>query len=219
MTGSTATPAHAFEQQYAGVAKRAIDAEALVSAAINPISLRTTFANNPVAAQLKMVARMIAARAAFSQRRQIFFVQSGGWDFHDNLNTDQALRLKALGDALQSFYNATVELGVANEVSTFTASEFGRALQSNGRGSDHGWGGHQFVIGGAVQGQRIVGQFPRVALGGPEDAGQGRLIPSTPVDALAASLGRWMGVSNTDLSQALPNLSRFSAADLGLFAS
>ena len=162
-----------------------------------------------------MVARMIAARNALGQRRQIFYVMQGGYDFHDNLLSDQANKLKELSDAMAAFYQATASLGVANNVTTFTASEFGRALQSNGRGSDHGWGGHQFVMGGAVSGNRVYGQFPTVALGGPEDSGQGRLIPTTSVDEYAATLGRWFGVPDSTLPLVVPNLSRFSKPNLG----
>jgi uncharacterized protein (DUF1501 family) len=162
-----------------------------------------------------MVARMIAARAALGQRRQMFFVQHGGYDFHDNLMTDQGTKLRELGDAMAAFYQATAALGVDNQVTTFTASDFGRALQHNGRGSDHGWGGHHFVMGGAVQGNRVYGQFPTVALNGPEDSGRGALIPTTSVDEYAATLARWFGVSQSNLSLVLPNIGRFASSNLG----
>jgi uncharacterized protein (DUF1501 family) len=161
---------------------------------------------------------MIAARGALSQKRQIFYVAQGGYDFHDNLPADQARLLGELGDAMAAFYAATAALGVAQSVTTFTASEFGRALQSSGRGSDHGWGGHHFVMGGAVLGNRVYGSFPTVAIGGPEDSGQGRLIPSTSVDEYAATLARWFGVSDANLSTVLPNLGRFPKPNLGFLA-
>ena len=145
----------------------------------------------------------------------MFFIASGGWDFHDNLLEEQQERLLQLDGALSSLYAATTELGVANQVTTFTASEFGRALQSNGRGSDHGWGGHHFMIGGAVRGRRVYGTFPTVALRGPNDAGQGRLIPTTSVDQYAATLASWFGTSASDLGTILPNLGRFSGSNLG----
>jgi uncharacterized protein (DUF1501 family) len=209
---------HLMESQYSGIAKRAIENESLVTSALGGANINTPFADNGLAKQLKMVARMIKARASFTQKRQIYFVSAGGYDFHDNLLSEQSLRLQALSDGLKSFYDATVELGIERNVTTFTASEFGRALQSNGRGSDHGWGSHHFVVGGAVQGKRIVGQFPTVALDAPEDAGNGILIPTTAVDQMAGSLATWFGVPASNLADVLPNIGRFSSSNLGLFA-
>lgn len=211
----TETRAHLLEGELNRVAARAITSEAVVSSALSGVSLSTTFPATGIGRQLQMVARMIAARSALGQRRQMFFVQHGGYDFHDNLLTDQSARLRELGDAMAAFYQATAALGVANQVTTFTASDFGRALQHNGRGSDHGWGGHHFVMGGAVQGNRVYGQFPTTALNGPEDSGQGRLIPTTSVDEYAATLARWFGVSLSNLPTVLPNINRFASRDLG----
>lgn len=204
-----------LEAELNKISSRAIDTEAVVSNALGSASAVGTFPQSGLGRQLQMVARMIAARGALGQRRQMFFVQQGGYDFHDNLMVDQATKLRELGDAMAAFYQATAALGVANQVTTFTASDFGRALQHNGRGSDHGWGGHHFVMGGAVQGNRVYGQFPTVALNGPEDAGRGALIPSTAVDSYAATLARWFGVSVTNLPLVLPNIGRFASADLG----
>lgn len=204
-----------LEGELTKVSKRAIDTESVVSNALSGVNVTTSFPSTGLGAQLRMVARMIAARNALGQRRQIFFVQQGGYDFHDNLLTDHSARLSELGAAMAAFYQATVALGVANQVTTFTASDFGRALQHNGRGSDHGWGGHHFVMGGAVQGNRVYGNFPTVALNGPEDAGQGRLIPTTSVDEYAATLCRWFGVSLSNLPLVLPNIGRFASRDLG----
>lgn len=208
-----------LEGELTKVSKRAIDTESVVSNALSGVNVTTAFPSTGLGAQLRMVARMIAARSALGQRRQIFFVQQGGYDFHDNLLTDQSARLSELGAAMAAFYQATVALGVANQVTTFTASDFGRALQHNGRGSDHGWGGHHFVMGGAVQGNRVYGSFPTVALNGPEDAGQGRLIPTTSVDEYAATLCRWFGVSLSNLPLVLPNIGRFASRDLGFMGS
>ncbi|WP_439519117.1 DUF1501 domain-containing protein [Hydrogenophaga sp.] len=201
------------------ISSRAIDSEALVSNALNGVTAGGTFPATGLGRQLQMVARMIAARGALGQRRQMFFVQQGGYDFHDNLLTDQNLRLQELGDAMAAFYQATAALGVANQVTTFTASDFGRALQHNGRGSDHGWGGHHFVMGGAVQGNRVYGQFPTVALNGPDDSGRGALIPTTSVDEYAATLARWFGVSVSNLPTVLPNIGRFASRDLGFMGA
>jgi uncharacterized protein (DUF1501 family) len=211
----TQTRSHLLEAELNRVASRAITSEAVVSSALGGVSMSTTFPATGIGRQLRMVARMIAARSALGQRRQMFFVQHGGYDFHDNLLTDQAARLRELGDAMAAFYQATAALGVANQVTTFTASDFGRALQHNGRGSDHGWGGHHFVMGGAVQGNRVYGQFPTTALNGPEDSGQGRLIPTTSVDEYAATLARWFGVPLSNLPLVLPNINRFASRDLG----
>lgn len=211
----TESRAQLLESELNRVSARAISSEAAVSSALSGISVSTTFPATGIGRQLQMVARMIAARSALGQRRQMFFVQQGGYDFHDNLLTDQAARLRELGDAMAAFYQATAALGVANQVTTFTASDFGRALQHNGRGSDHGWGGHHFVMGGAVQGNRVYGQFPTVALNGPEDSGRGALIPTTSVDEYTATLARWFGVPLSSLPQVLPNITRFASRDLG----
>lgn len=197
------------------ISARAMSTESLVSSAVSGVTLPTAFPQTGLGRQLQMVARMIAARNGLGQRRQMFFVQQGGYDFHDNLLADQGTKLRELGDAMAAFYQATAALGVANQVTTFTASDFGRGLQHNGRGSDHGWGAHHFVMGGAVQGNRVYGQFPTVALNGPEDAGQGRLIPTTSVDEYAGTLARWFGVSLSNLPLVLPNIGRFASRDLG----
>ena len=204
---------HMLEQAYTTIGARSIATGQRAKEALASVpALSTVFPANGLAAQLRMVAQLIAARSGLGHRRQIFFVAQGGYDFHDNLLDNQALRLGELASAMAAFHEATVELGVASNVTTFTASDFGRGLQSNGRGSDHGWGGHHFVMGGAVNGNRLYGQWPTVALGGPEDIGQGRLLPTTPVDRYAATLARWFGASASDLTTVLPNLSRFVTA-------
>jgi uncharacterized protein (DUF1501 family) len=193
--------------------QRAITAQADLSAALAGVpALSTPFTQgNRLSAQLQMVARMIAARASLGLQRQVFFVTLGGFDLHDNLSTQHPILLGQLADALKSFADATNELGVADRVTTFTASDFGRTLTSNGDGSDHGWGSHHFALGGAVQGG-FYGQLPDAGLGGPQDISQGRLLPTMAVDQLAAALAGWMGVSATDqLSLIAPHLSAFDA--------
>lgn len=207
-----------LEKQINGIAARAIDAEVVVRNGLAGATMNTTFPSTSLGAQLRMAARMIAARSALGQRRQIFYVSAGGYDFHDNLLENQAGRLRELGDALAAFYQSTVDLGVAGNVTAFTASDFGRGLQSNGRGSDHGWGGHHFIVGGAVRGNRLYGSFPPVALNTAQDAGQGRLIPTTSVDEYAGTLAKWMGVGSADMATVLPNLGRFATPDLGFMA-
>jgi uncharacterized protein (DUF1501 family) len=215
----TESRAHLFENELTQVGARAIQADNVISSALaNTPALATPFpANNRLASQLAMVARMIAARERLGFKRQVFFVSMGGFDVHDNLPVDQPRLLGLVSQAMAAFYNATVELGVAQSVTSFTASDFGRALQFNGRGSDHGWGGHHFVCGGAVNGNRIAGTWPDVRLKSNDDAGQGRLIPTTSVDQYAAEMARWMGVASSELATVLPNLGRFSTSGLGLF--
>lgn len=215
----TESRSHLLENELNKISTRAISSESVVRNALSGVSAGATFPSTSLGRQLQLVARMIAARSALGQRRQIFFVQQGGYDFHDNLLSDQASKLQELGDAMAAFYAATAALGVANQVTTFTASDFGRALQHNGRGSDHGWGGHHFIMGGAVQGNRVYGSFPTVALNAAEDAGQGRLIPTTSVDQYAGTLSRWFGVSQSNLSTVLPNIGNFASSDLGFMGT
>jgi uncharacterized protein (DUF1501 family) len=130
-------------------------------------------------------------------------------------NGAHATLFQQLSQALNAFYNATVELGVANQVTTFTASDFGRTYSSNGSGSDHGWGNHQLIVGGAVQGGDIYGKMPTLTIGGPDDTGRGRWVPSTSVDEYSATLASWFGVSATNLPTVLPNIGRFAHPNLG----
>jgi len=206
-----------FEDEYNRVTARSIDANAALASALAASAAVTAVfpTGNTLADQLKMVARAIAARRALGARRQVFFVSLGGFDTHDFQLRDQPTLHSTLAAAVSAFYQATVELGVAEQVTTFTASDFGRTLTSNGDGSDHGWGSHHFVIGGAVKGGGIYGRFPTIALGTAEDVGSGRLLPSTSVDQYAATLGRWFGVSATDLSLVVPNIGNFSTTSLG----
>lgn len=208
-----------FEKEHAVITKRAIDAEvALSSALANAPALATAFPDTNLGKQLQMVARMIQSRDTLSNKRQVFFVQIGGFDLHDNLLSKHGLLLAEVANAMSAFYNATVEMGVASKVTTFTASEFGRTITSNGDGSDHGWGSFHFVLGGAVLGKRFYGSAPEIANNGTNDIGSGRLIPSIAVDQYAATLGKWFGVSDSHLlSTVLPNLSNHnvSARNLG----
>jgi uncharacterized protein (DUF1501 family) len=147
----------------------------------------------------------------------VFFVSIGGFDLHDFLVAQHPGLLSNVGGAIKSFHDATVELGVANQVTTFTGSDFGRTLTSNGDGSDHGWGSHHFVVGGAVKGGRFHGSLPAFSVNGPDDVGQGRLLPTTSVDQLAATLAKWMDVSDTNLPLVVPNIGNYTVRDLGMF--
>jgi uncharacterized protein (DUF1501 family) len=212
----TRSSSHVLENEYAAVTRRSIQLEGVVNGALGAVNPATPFpANNPLAAQLKIVARLIGAGAALNMRRQVFFVSLGGFDNHNALMTDHPNLLQRVNDAMSAFYAATVELGVANRVTTFTASDFGRTLSSNADGSDHGWGSHQFVMGGAVNGGRFYGTAPHVSVQTDDQVGQGRLLPSTGVDQFAATLARWFGCANTDLPGILPNVGNFSNTNLG----
>lgn len=206
-----------LEHEYNRVTARSIAAQGELSTALAAApALTTSFpTGNPLADQLRMVPRLIGVRHALGMKRQVFFVSQGGYDTHDFQLRDQPALHAALAGALAAFHQATVELGVADRVTAFTASDFGRTLTSNGDGSDHGWGSHHFVLGGAVRGGTVYGRFPTVALNTPEDLGSARLLPSTSVDQYAATLGKWLGVSDSDLGTIAPNLANFSVRDLG----
>lgn len=211
--------AHVMENAFNTVTKRSIEMETIVNAALDPITLTTAFdQTNYFARQLQVVARLIAARGVLGTRRQVFFVSMGGFDNHDGLMTEHPGLMATFNSAVTAFYNATVELGVANKVTTFTASDFGRTLAYNGDGSDHGWGSHHFIIGGAVKGGQYYGTAPHISLETDDQVGQGRLLPSTAVDQMAATLGKWFGLSNSELTTVLPNIGRFATANLGFMA-
>lgn len=218
----TQTSNNVFEAEYNRIAKRSIDAEGVVTAALQPITLATSFrpatGRNGLAEQLQVVARLIAARQPLGARRQVFMVSMGGFDLHDNLISNQANLMGQLDFAMDAFYRATVELGVADKVTTFTASDFGRTLQSNGDGSDHGWGSHHFIMGGAVNGGRFYGVAPQISVTSPDQVGQGRLLPSISVDQYASTLATWFGVSASELPSVSPNIGRFSTSNLGFMA-
>lgn len=210
---------HLFESDYARVMLNALDAnEVLNSALAQAPEIATTFpSDNSLADQLKMVARIASVSQSLGIKRQVFFVGLSGFDTHDNLAVTHPDLLTQVATALSAFYRATLNLGMASKITTFTASEFGRTLTVNNDGSDHGWGSMHFVLGGAVRGQRYYGTPPVVADNGPDDVGQGRLLPTTSVDQYAATLGRWFGLNDAELLKILPNLADFDASvrDLG----
>jgi uncharacterized protein (DUF1501 family) len=215
----TANSGPLFESHLGQLTERSLNANQILRTTLAAATtLNTPFnTNNPLARQLQMVARLISIRQSLGVRRQVFFVGLGGFDHHDSLVRDLPGLHTSVAQAMSSFYDATLEMGVANQVTTFTASEFGRTLGSNGSGSDHGWGGHQFVMGGSVNGGRIVGTYPTVALGTAEDVGRGSLLPTTSTSQFAATLGTWFGVPTGSLGDALPYINNFSVKNLGLF--
>ena len=209
-------------------AANAIGSQALqLSTTMSPILASTTSsvapifaaldANNTTGKALYQVAKTIEARAVTGAKRQIFFVGLGNFDTHSNQMPTQANLLAQLSPALKAFYDATVALGMAGAVTTYTLSDFGRTFQpASGAGTDHAWGNHHFVMGDAVKGGDLYGQYPTLALGGPSDAeNRGRWIPTTAVDQYGATLARWFGVPAADLAAVFPNLAAFGQSDLG----
>lgn len=217
------TQAHMFERAYANATRRSIATYTTLGAALNPLpTWNTPFPLTGIGGQLRQVANLINVRgpAALNMQRQIFFVSLGGFDTHDAQLATQAAILGQLSQAMNAFYAATVQMGIANSVTAFTASDFGRTLSTNGDGTDHGWGGHHFVVGGAVRGGRFFGQMPSLAQSNnPNDAGYGQIIPTTGVDPYAATLASWFGVDASGLADIFPNLGLYPSANLGFMAA
>lgn len=214
---------HLLENEYSRVMVRALQGYDRMDSALRTVPELPAFPDGELGRQLKGVARLIAARETLGIKRQVFMVSGGSrFDLHDRLLELQPGQLQHLAECLQAFYAATETLGVASQVTTFTASDFGRALSSNGNGSDHGWGGHHFIVGGAVKGKAFYGTPPPVSVGNtsaPEDqwhVGQGRLLPSTSVDQYGATLARWFGVSNSELNGLFPALAQFGGQAHGV---
>ncbi|MES2822914.1 MAG: DUF1501 domain-containing protein [Pseudomonadota bacterium] len=208
-----------FQREFSRTQQRAWNLADEVKLAIETQpAIATIFpANNNLATSLKMVANIIAARNSLQMTKQTFFIGIGDYDTHgDQLNRHVKL-LQQLSEGLSAFYAATVELGVADKVTTFTASDFGRTLTSNGDGTDHGWGSHQMIMGGAVAGGDIIGTMPSLQIGSTDDIGEGRVIPTTSMDQYAATLANWYGVPGNNFTDVFPNLINFSAPTLPLF--
>jgi uncharacterized protein (DUF1501 family) len=193
-------------------------AASLTAATQSVAALKTVFpANNGLASQLKQVAQLIQVRAALGVQRQIFFAGIGNFDTHSDQITLQSGLLASISAAMGAFYNATVELGVQSEVTTFTMSDFSRTFQPNSNtGSDHAWGSHHIVMGGAVNGGKMYGTFPTLALGGPDDSGSnGRWVPTISSSQYAATLAEWFGVPTSQLSTVFPYIGNFGTTSLG----
>jgi uncharacterized protein (DUF1501 family) len=204
---------HLFEDELGKITARSISANNLLASALMTAPALTTPipANNGLASQLNIVARMISARSALTANRQVFFVSLGGFDNHDQLLTEHNLRMQTVDSAVNAFYSWLQQIQMENSVTLFTASDFGRTLTSNGDGSDHGWGSHHFAIGGAVQGG-VYGTFPQVQFNTNEDIGQGNLLPTTSVDQYAATFARWLGVADANVPDVLPNVVNFGTS-------
>ena len=199
-------------------------AELYTALADNPLPQMQYDGTNKLAVQLHLVARLIASREQLGMQQQVFFVQMGGWDTHTNQIESSPTLYRYLNEAVTVFQATIDDINQSQLVTTFTASDFGRTLTSNGNGTDHGWGGHNFVFGDAVDGGRIVGQMPNYSsTNNDDDAGDrdgnfaGRIIPKISVNQYAATLANWMGVEASVLQSALPDLANFTQQDLGFF--
>jgi uncharacterized protein (DUF1501 family) len=221
----TADETNLFAKEYEVVLKRSMQAQTTLAGAMaaagpggvaNPPQyldpMTNKLANNPLASSLQTVARIIAGRASLGVSRQIFYVQLGSFDTHDGQAQTHAKLLTQLGAAFEYFDNVMVTMGLSNNVTSFTISDFGRTLTCNSDGTDHGWGSHHFVVGGAVQGQDMYGQYPVVGVDQTNDVGAGRLIPTTSVEQYAGTLCRWFGLSDGQIRTVFPNFGNFGSS-------
>ncbi|MDX5984298.1 DUF1501 domain-containing protein [Sphingomonas echinoides] len=214
-----ASQTNVLQNEHAKISKRALDTYTQVNTALGsaPAANFPLFPTpNSLADQLKIVARLISVSSQLGARRQVFFVSLGGWDMHDALVANHPTQTGLLANAMRAFYDTTVAMGVADKVTTFTASDFGRTLVSNSDGSDHGWGSMHFVMGDAVRGQRFYGTPPAIGNGTVDDVGQGRLLPTMAVDQYASTLASWFGVSATDMRTVLPNIGNYNSSTWNL---
>ncbi len=199
-----------FKKSYNDVLKRSIESNEQFNQAITSISpLSTSFSDTDLSQNLRMVANTIAARNDLGAKRQIFFIDFGGFDNHDELLNRHNDLLSILDAAMSEFYQATVELGVDDCVTTYTVSDFARTLSSNGNGTDHAWGGNTMVMGGAVKGKDLYGIYPDLNLGSNLHLDRGIIVPTTSADEYFAELALWFGISPNDLSLVLPNIGNF----------
>lgn len=205
-----------FQQAFVDINRNAIAAHEQFSSALGSAApLAVSFSPNFVSRSFEMIARTISARKALGMRRQTFFIMFGGWDHHDEVLNNQIAMLSIVSKALSEFSSAIDSLGLGENVVTFTSSDFGRTLTSNGRGSDHAWGGNQIVMGGPIRGGQVHGDYPSLRAGNDLDTGRGRLIPSISCDEYFAELALWFGVDPSELDTVFPNIKRFYSPSAG----
>ena len=198
-----------------------IDSAQVASSALASAAIKTTFPKTSLGGQLLQIAKIISVRSQLGlNARQVFYADMGSFDTHAGQLASHASVLQELSQAMNAFYNATLELGVSSNVTQFTLSEFGRTMQNTKDGTDHAWGSVGLILGDAVKGGDFYGQYPSLILGGVNDAdtgsgARGRFVPTTSVDQYAGTLGKWFGLNDTALGMAVPNLSLFSPSDLG----
>ncbi len=205
---------HVLENDYAVANARSIEYSSFVADRLKNAPAAAEFGGGGLSEKLSTVAKLISARRELGTSRQIFFVSIGGFDTHSNLKGKHPGLLAEVDAAMDQFQTAMASLGVSDKVTAFTASDFGRTLTSNGNGSDHGWGGHHFILGGAVDGGKFYGTAPHVSTKTDDQIGNGRLLPSTSVDEYASTFALWFGVSPGDLGYVAPNIGRFANPDL-----
>lgn len=211
-----AVPQSLFEADIVDVMRASLDNNAALEAEFERVGEpQTIFPEGGLSGQLQVVARTIASRETFGMKRQIFFVGTGGFDTHSNQATSLPQLQANIANSMRAFHDEMVRLGVEDKVTSFTASDFGRTLGLNSSGTDHGWGGHHIVMGGAVNGGQILGGIPPAAFDHDYDTGRGRLIPQVSVDQYAGALGRWFGLSDSELLDALPGIGNFDLDTLG----
>jgi uncharacterized protein (DUF1501 family) len=221
----TADENNLFAKEYEVVVNRSTQAQVLLATSMLPAGaggipnppqyldpITNMLTDNQLAISLQTVARIIAGRANLGVNRQIFYVQLGSFDTHDGQAMQHARLLTQLGQALEYFDGQMIAAGLGNQVTTFTASDFGRTLTSNSDGTDHGWGSHHFVVGGSVVGQDMYGQYPVIGVNQANDLGAGRLIPTTSVDQYAGTLAQWFGLSDGQIKTIFPNFSNFGTS-------
>lgn len=208
-----------FAEQYGASARRTESLANTLKTSLDSVpEFATVFPNTDIGRKLKSVATTLAAKDTLGMSRQIFFVGIGGWDTHAGQLANHSRLLGEVSQGFKAFSDATEELGLANNVTTFTGSDFGRTLGSNGDGTDHGWGSHQIVMGGAVRGQTIYGEIPPLVIDGPQDSGRGRIIPTLSTEQYAATIARWYGLSAAQIAEVFPNLANFNESDLGFMS-
>lgn len=177
------------------------------------------FTSTTLGKQMQTVYKLIASQSQLNQQRQVFFVKHTGYDVHDSQLSKHPALLEDLATNLFAMYRAIDALGMRDNVTTFTMSDFGRRMTNNGNGTDHGWGGHQFVMGGAVNGSQPIGTWPELILGGEDDYSRGRLIPRIGTDQVGATLAQWMGITDgTAMDYVFPNIRNFPSSNLGFMS-